>query len=473
MMINNRIGTYVNHNVGGEVYKSYNPCKLPPQPDIDLTALYPKLEKANQALGELNGIAKTIPNAALFIYMYVRKEALLSSQIEGTQSSFSDLILFENSQKPDIAIDDVEEVSNYVKALNYGLKQLRSGFPLCLRLIREIHGILLQGGRGATKQPGEFRTSQNWIGGTRPGNALFVPPSPEYLMTYLSDFEKFLHDKDCNLPLLIKVGLAHVQFETIHPFLDGNGRLGRLLITLLLCEWGVLNEPILYLSLYLKQNRQLYYDLLQRVRIDGCYEVWLEFFLDGILQSANQAISTAYQLNSLFERDLVKIKVLGRIKYSCVKVWEYMKNLPQVTVLSLSQALKITAPTARSCLNTLVKEGILIETTGLQRDKIYVYKKYLSALEEGTHPGMLEQFQAIQNVKERGGLTLSWQVDLENRTAKIESIIEVNFSKLHSGGFSFSGYRRLDHEFPDMARDQYLLEEAIFSFDQELNKNFK
>jgi len=385
-MINTRVGTYVTHNIAGEIYKSYNPSKLPPQPDIDLSILYPKLEKANQALGELNGIAKTIPNSALFIYMYVRKEALLSSQIEGTQSSFSDLILFENSQKPDIAIDDVEEVSNYVKALNYGLEQLSCGFPLSLRLLREIHGVLLQGVRGANKQPGEFRISQNWIGGTRPGNALFVPPAPENLMVCLSDFEKFLYDQNCKLPKLIKAGLAHFQFETIHPFLDGNGRLGRLLITLLLSEWGVLKEPILYLSLYLKQHRQTYYDLLQRVRADGCHEVWLEFFLDGISHATTQAISTAHQLNSLFEGDLAKINTLGRIKYSCIKVWEYMKSLPQVTVPSLSQALKITPPTTRSCLNTLVEVGILTEITEMQRDKIYVYKNYLNTLEEGTIP---------------------------------------------------------------------------------------
>ncbi len=385
-MLNSRIGTYANHNIAGEVYRSYIPHKLPPKPDIDLTVLHSKLEKANQSLGELNGIAKTIPNAALFTYMYVRKEALLSSQIEGTQSSFSDLILFENSQKLDISIDDVEEVSNYVKALNFGLNQLQKGFPLSLRLLREIHGILLQGGRGAKKQPGDFRTSQNWIGGTRPGNALFVPPAPEHLMTALSDFEKFLHDKQCNLPMLVKAGLAHVQFETIHPFLDGNGRLGRLLIALLLHEWGILNEPILYLSLYLKQNRQMYYELLQRMRVDGCYEVWLEFFLDGILHSATQAINTAHQLNALFEEDLAKINALGRIKYSCIKVWEYMKKLPQVTVPLLSPALGMSAPTARSCLSILAEKGILKEITEMQRDRIYVYKNYLDVLEKGTDP---------------------------------------------------------------------------------------
>ncbi len=385
-MLNTRVGTYTNHSVAGEVYRSYNPHKLPPQPAIDLTILSSKLEKANLALGEINAIAKTIPNAALFIYMYVRKEALLSSQIEGTQSSFSDLLLFENQQKAKTTIDDVEEVSNYVQALNYGLNQLQKGFPLSLRLLREIHAILLQGGRGANKQPGEFRTSQNWIGGTRPGNALFVPPAPEHLITFLGDLENFLHDESCNLPILVKVGLVHIQFETIHPFLDGNGRLGRLLITLLLCEWKALNKPVLYLSLYLKQNRQLYYDLLQRVRNDGCYEVWLEFFLDGIASSAKQVISTTYQLDSLFKEDSEKINKLGRIKYSCIKVWEYMKELPQVTVSSLAKILGMSMPTARSCLNTLVQEGILIEATGMQRDKLYIYKKYLSILEQGTDP---------------------------------------------------------------------------------------
>lgn len=244
--VNKRMGTYINQNVGGETYKAYVPSRLPPDPAVVLEGLYPLLEKATMALAELNSIHKSIPNTSLFVYMYVCKEALLSSQIEGTQSSFSDLMLFEHQQKPEVSLEDVEEVSNYVRAINYGLKMLKDGFPLSLRLIREIHTVLLSGGRGSGKLPGEFRRSQNWIGGTRPGNALFVPPPVEYLNECLDDFEKFLHED--TFPILIKAGIAHVQFETIHPFLDGNGRLGRLLITLLLCNSGVIDVPILYLS---------------------------------------------------------------------------------------------------------------------------------------------------------------------------------------------------------------------------------
>src|SRR3990167_7035047 len=300
-MNRNRIGTYIIQKMAGESYKAYVPSKLPPVPPLDLAKLYPYLEKATLALAELNSINKSIPNTTLFIYMYVRKEALLSSQIEGTQSSFSDLILFEHDQKPAVSLEDVEEVSNYVKAIIYGLDRLKQDFPLSLRLLREIHDVLLAGGRGAGKRPGEFRSSQNWIGGTRPGNALFVPPTVTHLDQCLSDFEHFMHDN--TLPVLIQTGLLHVQFETIHPFLDGNGRLGRLLITLLLCHRGLLDEPILYLSLYLKQNRQIYYDLLQEVRLHGTWETWLEFFLEGIAKSAKQAVLTANQINQLFNKD--------------------------------------------------------------------------------------------------------------------------------------------------------------------------
>ena len=316
--------------------------------------------------------------------MYVRKEELLSSQIEGTQSSFSDLILFENNQKTNIQIDDVEEVSNYVRAINYGLKRLKSGLPLCLRLLKEMHGVLLQGGRGSTKSPGEFRKSQNWIGGTRPGNALFVPPSPEKLPDLLKNLENFLHDE--KLPTLVKAGIAHVQFETIHPFLDGNGRLGRLLITLLLCEQGLLKDPILYLSLHLKQNRQLYYNLLQEVRTNGTWETWLEFFLDGVVYTAKQAIETTKKMNKLFDDDLAKINTLGKAKFSCINTIEYLKKLPQVSVKLLAEKLNISAPTARNSLNNLVKLGIVKEITKKNRDKIYVYKKYLDILEYGAEP---------------------------------------------------------------------------------------
>ena len=382
--MNYRIGTYITQKIIGEPYKAYVPPKLPPKPPIDLTKLYPYLEKATLALAELNSVHKTIPNTELFIYMYVRKEALLSSQIEGTQSSFSDLMLFEHNQKIEVSIADVEEVSNYIKAINYGLHRLRMGFPLSLRLLKEIHGVLLSGGRGSTKLPGEFRRSQNWIGGTRPGNALFVPPPVDHLNECLRDLENFLHNE--SLPILIKAGIAHVQFETIHPFLDGNGRLGRLLITLLLCGGEVLDEPILYLSLYLKQNRDIYYELLQEVRIHGTWETWLEFFLEGIRVSAKQAINTAMQINSLFEQDYQKILHSGRAKFSCVLILEYMKKLPQVTSPLLTRELEITAPTARSALNLLTSIGIIEEISGKKRDKVYVYRKYLNILEEGTKP---------------------------------------------------------------------------------------
>ncbi len=379
-----RIGTYIIQKVGGESYKAYLPPKLPPQPPLDLATLYPYLERATLALGQLNSLHKSIPNTALFIYMYVRKEALLSSQIEGTQSSFSDLMLFEHHQKSEVSLEDVEEVSNYVKAITYGLKRLKEDFPLSLRLLREIHGRLLSGGRGSGKQPGEFRRSQNWIGGTRPGNALFVPPPVDHLNQCLSDFENFLQDD--SLPLLIKAGLVHVQFETIHPFLDGNGRLGRLLIPLLLCLGGMLDEPILYLSLYLKQNRQVYYDLLQEVRLQGTWETWLEFFLDGIYRTAKQAIDAANLINNLFLQDEGKIATLGRARFSCLQVLDYMKRLPQVTVPLLANKLALTAPTVRSSLNHMVKLGILEERSGKKRDRVYVYRRYLNILEEGAEP---------------------------------------------------------------------------------------
>ena len=382
--MNKRLGTYVVQKNSGESYKAYIPAVLPPNPAINLALLYPHLERATLALAELNSMARAIPNISLFIYMYVRKEALLSSQIEGTQSSFSDLMLFEHHQKTEVSLEDVEEVSNYVKAIKYGLEQLKADFPLSLRLLRDIHGVLLAGGRGSSKLPGEIRRSQNWIGGTRPGNALFVPPPAEHLNQCLGDFELFLHD--ASLPVLVKAAIAHVQFETIHPFLDGNGRLGRLLITLLLCEGGLLDEPLLYLSLYLKQNRKLYYDLLQEVRLHGVWETWIEFFLDGVLKTAKQAVQTATDINTLFEHDLMKIASLGRARLSCERTLEHLKMLPQVTVSGLSNALGMSAPTARSALVHMMELGILKEVTGQKRHKIYVYRTYLTLLEEGADP---------------------------------------------------------------------------------------
>ena len=337
MDIKKRVGIWVKQGMAGEYYNCYVPKKLPPEPSLQMDQLYPYLDKAIQAVAELNALAKSVPNKSLFTYMYVRKEALLSSQIEGTQSSFADLILFEHDQKSHIAIEDVEEVSHYVEAINYGLKRIKEeDFPLSLRLIREIHGVLLRGGRGKHKTPGlpaealakagEFRRSQNWTGGSRPGNALFVPPSPEYLKDCLSDLEHFLHDEESSYHILIKAGLVHVQFETIHPFLDGNGRIGRLLIILILCEDGFLSDPILYISLYLKQNRKLYYDLLQQVRENGAWESWLEFFLQGVAITAKQASLTIEKINYLFAQDMHKIDLLGKARFSVAAVFEYLKK---------------------------------------------------------------------------------------------------------------------------------------------------
>jgi Fic family protein len=381
-MPNKRLGTYKSYYIGEDKYKAFIPPKLSPMPEIDMTGLLKLLEEANREIGALNSVTDLIPSHELFIYMYVRKEALLSSQIEGTQSSFSDLMLYENKEIPGVPIDDVEEVSNYVAAMNYGLQRLKDGFPLSLRLIKEMHAILLRGGRGAKKTPGEFRRSQNWISGTRPGTARFVPPPPEMLLDILSDFEKFLHEEN-DVPVLIKTGLAHVQFETIHPFLDGNGRLGRLLITLLLCTDKALKDPILYLSLFFKQHRSLYYDHLQNVRVKGAWEEWLTFFLEGIRDTSKIARLTAQKMIKLFEKNEKQIERLGRARESARKVFELFKTKPLNNVPNIAKTLDITAPTARASVNHLIKLGILNEISGRERDKIYAYKDYMELLNEG------------------------------------------------------------------------------------------
>lgn len=338
------------------------------------------------AVGRLDGVTTILPSTPLFLYMYVRKEALLSSQIEGTQSSLSDLLLFENDEAPAVELDDVTEVSNYVAAIEHGVARIRGGFPLSLRLIREMHAILLKSGRGVTKQPGEFRRSQNWIGGTRPGNALFVPPPPNRLDECLGDLERFLHSNDTAIPPLIRAGLAHVQFETIHPFLDGNGRLGRLLITLILCEAGVLREPILYLSLFLKARRDDYYRLLQEVRRAGTWETWMEFFLTGVAETAEQAAATARELITMFEAHRQKIGGLGRGAASALRVHELMQARPIVTIQTVSDSLNVSFPTAAAALEKLVAVGLVRETTGRKRGRIYAYAEYLAMLDRGTDP---------------------------------------------------------------------------------------
>lgn len=363
----------------GEKCSAFVPNALPPTPPVQWNVLLK--ERATVSLGKLAGVTSLLPDPQLFLYSYVRKEAVLSSQIEGTQSSLSELLLFENDAVAGVPMDDVVEVSNYVAAMEHGLKRLREGFPLSLRLLKEIHGVLLQKGRGSEKQPGEFRTSQNWIGGTRPGNALYVPPPPGHVLECMGDLEKFLYDE--SLPTLVRAGLAHAQFETIHPFLDGNGRIGRLLVTLLLCHDGKLPEPLLYLSLYLKQNRSTYYDLLQRVRTHGDWERWIDFFLAGVDATATQATDTAARLLRLFQSDREKLHALGRKGMSALKLHDILQRKPVITAPRLVSQHGFSGPTANSALRVMIEQGIVREITGYSRNRVFAYSEYLRTLNEG------------------------------------------------------------------------------------------
>lgn len=380
-----RKGRYVTTTVAGEPVKAFIPPPLPPA-DLNLSGLHQHLDRANQALGRLDGLTVLLPDVRFLLYLFVRKEALVSSQIEGTQSSFVDVLLFESKVQTAVPKEDVEEVSNYVAAMQHGLRRLQSGFPPSLRLIREIHAILLRGGRGANKTPGEFRRSQNWIGGSRPGSASFVPPPPEQMMQCLDSMERFLHDDKHGLPLLVEAGLVHVQFESIHPFLDGNGRLGRLLITLLLCAKGALKQPLLYLSLYFKAHRSQYYDHLQRVRTEGAWEEWLQFFLEGTATTAQEASETAMRVLRLFSADRRKIEKLGRSASSALRVHEYMQRKPIANIAAAARALKLSIPTVTVALNHLVRLGIVEEVTGKRRDRLFTYSRYFNIVSEGTEP---------------------------------------------------------------------------------------
>jgi Fic family protein len=316
--------------------------------------------------------------------MYIRKEAVLSSQIEGTQSSLSELLLFEIGGKPNVPMDDVQKVSNYVTALNHGLSLMRKGLPISLRLIREMHKVLLSKGRGSDKMPGEFRTSQNWIGGTRPGNAAHVPPPPEKLLVCMGDLEKFLNDIPEKTPTLIKAALAHVQFETIHPFLDGNGRIGRLLITILLCSEAILKEPLLYLSLYFKTHRSTYYDLLQQIRINGDWESWIEFFLTAIKETADKATSNASVLINLAEEDREKIQNVGRSSGSALRVHQALLQRPIISIPKICEITGLWTTSATTAIKHLEQIGIIKEITGGKRNRLYKYVKYIDILNEGT-----------------------------------------------------------------------------------------
>jgi Fic family protein len=379
-------GRYVTSIAGSEEVRAFVPAPLPPVPALELIGgVRNSLDQGLLALGRLDGAAGTLPDAHLLLYTYVRKEAVLSSQIEGTQSTLDDLLAHELGEAPGVPIGDVTEVSRYVEAMTHGLQRLRNGFPLSNRLLSEMHEILHATGRGAQKTPGEYRQSQNWIGGTRPGNAEFVPPPPQDVQHCMGELEKFLHS---DTPALVKAALAHLQFETIHPFLDGNGRIGRLLITLLLCHEGVLREPLLYSSLYFKQNRQRYYDELNGARESGDFERWLDFFATAIRVSAEQATTTGLRISAVFREDRNRVREMGRQAPTILLVQEALQAKPLATIATLTQSTGFTTPTVTQALGELRKLGIVRETTGRARGRIFAYVRYLDALNaetEATH----------------------------------------------------------------------------------------
>ena len=386
-MIRNATGHYFTTTTAGESVRAFVPYALPPNPPLEITGQRQLLlERATLAVGRLDSISTLLPNPHLFLYSYVRREAVLSSQIEGTQSSLSDLLLFELEEVPGSPLDDVVEVSNYIAALDHGMARLREGFPISNRLLREMHAILMSKGRGSDKQTGEFRRSQNWIGGTRPGNARFVPPPPPEVEPCMAALEAFLHEEAVGLPVLVKAALAHVQFETIHPFLDGNGRLGRLLIALLLHHGRLLAQPLLYLSLYLKEHRSVYYELLDRVRTTGDWEAWVDFFLEGVETTAHGAVETARRLADLFEEDIRRTAATGRSATSALRVLAALRERPVLTLAHLCRHAQMTFPTAGKAMQTLVAAGIARELTGQRRNRVFIYDSYLGILNEGGQP---------------------------------------------------------------------------------------
>ena len=379
-------GSYHVTSVAGERVRAFVAAPLPPRLALELHGpLQQMLESAVLALGRLDSVATLLPDESLFLYAYVRKEAVLSSQIEGTQSSLSDLFLYELDEVPGVPVDDVREVSNYVAALNHGLQRLQEDFPLSNRLVREIHGVLLSHGRGSEKTPGEFRRSQNWIGGTRPGNAVFVPPPHTAVPDCMAELERFLHSQDDGLPVLLRAGIAHVQFETIHPFLDGNGRVGRLLITLLLCHADLLRQPLLYLSLYFKEHRETYYEMLNHVRRTGDWETWLMFFLEGVKSMAEGAVLTAQRLSGMFDNDQNKVQAQGgRRTGSALRLHDALKSQPILSLPAACRKTGLSFPTASAAMELLAGNGIAQEITGKRRNRLFVYDQYLSILSEGT-----------------------------------------------------------------------------------------
>lgn len=389
-------GRYERTTVGGEEIAAFIPFALPPaDPPIEVTsALGERLRAAEQALVRLELAGQMVPSLDWLIDAFVRKEAVVSSQIEGTQATLVDLLAFEaqgdatgtaTEEKATPPTADVEEVCNYLDALTYSRAALADprGLPLSMRLLNETHQRLMRGVRGAEKQPGEVRRSQNWIGGSRPGNAMFVPPPPHVLGEVLSAFEKYLHGDD-SLPPLVRAGLLHVQFETIHPYLDGNGRIGRLLVTLLLEHWKLLTNPLLYLSLFFKRHQSYYYRRLGAVRVDGDWEGWLDFFLDGVATIADEAVASARELFALVAEDRARVLATEKMSIGALRLFELLPRHPIVTVTSAMKLLGTTKPTAIRAVELLVAAGVLVESTGKKRDRSFAYRAYLDRLQAGT-----------------------------------------------------------------------------------------
>ena len=376
-------GIYETASIGDGQVRAFIPNPLPPEDILDMKYLQHSLDSAIFALGQLHSIATILPEPWLYIYAYIRREAVLSSRIEGMQSTLSDLMLFELTQVPGVRVDDVVEVSNYVSALEFGFRRLREdNFPLCNRLIRDIHKELLSSSRGSKNSPGEFRRSQNWLGGTHPGNARFVPPPANIVEKCISNLERYMYSNYRRQSALIRAGLSHVQFETIHPFLDGNGRVGRLLISLQLCHEGLLNEPLLYLSLHFKKNRSDYYSLLDAVRHHGDWEAWLIFFLDGITETSENAISVAKRLNTLFREDSLRIRNFARFKSSSLLVQQALQKRPVSTLKSIAAETGRSIPAVTNGMSALEQIGIAREITNRKRNRIYSYDQYISILNE-------------------------------------------------------------------------------------------
>ena len=385
-MQRDRTGSYEVTTFGDEQVRAFVPASLPPQPPVDLSGMQPALERAILALGRLDSEARQLPDPDLFVYAYVRREAQLSSQIEGTQSSLSDLFELETEGESPQQDDDVTEVSNYVAALEHGLERIHGGFPLSNRLIRELHGILLRSGRGNEKLPGEFRHSQNWIGGSRPGNAVYVPPPHTAVEDCMAQLERFLHAEDDGISTIVRAGLAHAQFESIHPFLDGNGRVGRLLIAFVLHQSGVLRQPLLYLSLYFKQHRARYYDLLADLRHSGDWEAWLAFFVEGVRATAEDGVETARRLSQVFEDDREKIQTRGRRAGSALRAHEVLMRSPVLSIRRVHERTGLSWPTAAAAIDLLGELGIAQEMTGDRRNRLFAYDEYIAILSEGSEP---------------------------------------------------------------------------------------